>query len=796
MADPTTSYWRPIQNFVWDGVSKWVPQEGASGGDGAITDGVSPTIKATVKDYANSNPLTVAIVDTNGDPASIGGGTQYTEDAVAAANPVGNTLILVREDARAGSLTTTDGDNVAARGNNKGELYVKHTDSVAITAASALDVQTEEQLDYDSGAGTVAVSLVGLALPGAGGPVAGGTTTNPVQVADAGGSLTIDNAALAVVGGGVEATALRVTVASDSTGVLSIDDNGGSLTVDGTVSVTGVATAANQSTQITAEQATQASVELIDDTVATLGTTTYLEATTKGLVVGAIRRDADTTLVDLTNEVSPLQVDANGRLKVEAFSGETLPVSLTSTTITGTVAVTQSGTWDEVGINDSGNSITVDNAALSVVGGGLEATALRVTLASDSTGVVSVDDNGSALTVDNGGTFAVQATVAAAATNIAKAEDAPSADADVGVPALAVRKATPANTSGLDGDYEFLQMSAGRLWASATIDTALPAGTNAIGKLSANSGVDIGDVDITSIAAGDNNIGNVDIVTMPNVTLAAGTNTNEIVGDVAHDAPVAGNPVVVGGVASAAAPANVSLDQDAVRSWHLLNGAQATVITAAGALIGGDATNGLDVDVTRLPALVAGTANIGDVDVLTVPAPLSTTGGGTEATALRVTIANDSTGLVSIDDNGGSLTVDGTVAATQSGTWTVQPGNTPNTTPWLVGHGKTLKSKTGSASATFTLVAAVASNKIKVYSLSLITASTTAVTITFKDGAAGTALATYPLQAITGTNFGISENVAVPSTLFETAANTLLEMSFSAAQTVTYNLRYFDNDTT
>lgn len=46
-------------------------------------------------------------------------------------------------------------------------------------------------------------------------------------------------------------------------------------------------------------------------------------------------------------------------------------------------------------------------------------------------------------------------------------------------------------------------------------DVALPAGTNAIGKLSANSGVDIGDVDVTSIAAGDNNIGNVDIVTVP-----------------------------------------------------------------------------------------------------------------------------------------------------------------------------------------------------------------------------------------------------------------------------------------
>jgi len=38
-------------------------------------------------------------------------------------------------------------------------------------------------------------------------------------------------------------------------------------------------------------------------------------------------------------------------------------------------------------------------------------------------------------------------------------------------------------------------------------------------------------------------------------------------------------------------------------------------------------------------------------------------GGGTEAAALRVTIANDSTGVVSVDDGGGALTVDGTVTA-------------------------------------------------------------------------------------------------------------------------------------
>jgi len=49
-----------------------------------------------------------------------------------------------------------------------------------------------------------------------------------------------------------------------------------------------------------------------------------------------------------------------------------------------------------------------------------------------------------------------------------------------------------------------------------------------IGRLTANSGVDIGDVDVTSIAAGDNNIGNVDIAS----ALPAGTNAIGIVG---HD---------------------------------------------------------------------------------------------------------------------------------------------------------------------------------------------------------------------------------------------------------------------
>lgn len=54
-------------------------------------------------------------------------------------------------------------------------------------------------------------------------------------------------------------------------------------------------------------------------------------------------------------------------------------------------------------------------------------------------------------------------------------------------------------------------------------------------------------------------------------------------------------------------------------------------------------------------------------------------GGGLEAGALRVTLASDSTGVITVD-NAGTFAVQ----AAQTGTWTVQPGNTANTTAWLV----------------------------------------------------------------------------------------------------------------
>lgn len=199
---------------------------------------------------------------------------------------------------------------------------------------------------------------------------------------------------------------------------------------------TGAATAAKQDTQITAEQAIQTAVELIDDSVATLGTTTYTEATTKGLTVGAVRRDADTTLVNTTNEIGPLQMDANGRLKVEAFSGETLPVSLATT--------------------GSGTATGAVRVELPTNGTGVLATVGTVTTVSTVTSVTAI------------GTSVTPGTSAA---HLGKAEDAQHASGDTGVMALAVRSATPTDRSvgASDADYEPLAVNeVGALWTSLT----------------------------------------------------------------------------------------------------------------------------------------------------------------------------------------------------------------------------------------------------------------------------------------------------------------------------------------
>jgi len=139
-----------------------------------------------------------------------------------------------------------------------------------------------------------------------------------------------------------------------------------------------------------------------------------------------------------------------------------------------------------------------------------------------------------------------------------------------------------ASGAGTSGDPYVLQDSIPT--GTNSIGTiGLDTGTNSIGKLAANSGVDIGDVDILSIAAGDNNIGNVDIAS----ALPAGTNA----------------------IGKLAANSGVDIGDVDVTSLPSLAAGSASIGTL-GANSGVDIG---DVDVTSLPALAAGTADVGNV---------------------------------------------------------------------------------------------------------------------------------------------------------------------------------------
>lgn len=158
--------------------------------------------------------------------------------------------------------------------------------------------------------------------------------------------------------------------------------------------------------------------------------------------------------------------------------------------------------------------------------------------------------------------------------------------------------------------YPYSKVLVGTAGATTAIAAASGAAANALRTVSSTDDPILGALTETAPAsdtASSGLNGRLQRIAQRLTTLIAG-----IVGSTAHDAAGGSvNPLAVGGYASAAAPTDVSADADIVRAWLLRNGAQATVITAGGALIGGDASNGLDVDVTRAPAAAATTDNVG-----------------------------------------------------------------------------------------------------------------------------------------------------------------------------------------
>ena len=234
-------------------------------------------------------------------------------------------------------------------------------------------------------------------------------------------------------------------------------------------------------------------------------------------------------------------------------------------------------------------------------------------------------------------------------------------------------------------------------------------------------------------------------------------------GGVAHDATDAGNPIKIGGYASDNSPSAVTAG-DRVNAWFDLSGrlqVGSTLIDESGAgggltILGagadavvntndplwtgasayfyngttwdrmrGDTTNGLDVDVTRLPALVASSANIGDVDVLTLPGITGAAAHASPTSGNPVFIAGRASAVIPTD-----VGADGDAA----GMWTNRNGaqmvsTAPhiglNSDPWNLVHEA---AQYTSAQTSTVLVAGGASEKVVVTKVQIQSYGTTAGT--------------------------------------------------------------------
>jgi len=326
-----------------------------SGADGAMLDGVDSAIRATVFDLTSSNPQSVAIVDGSGvQITSFGGGTQYADGA--------------------------------ARGTSTGTI-VMGDDGTLIQAITAKTLNTQV-VAADTGLVVNAV-MHGLTTAGGGSYVDVKVNPSGALSVDASGSTLAANS-------GVDIGDVTINNAAGAAAV-NIQDGGNSITVDGAVTTSGTVTEANSAAILT-------STQLLDDTVATLGTTTYTEATTKANIIGAVRRDADTTLVDTTNEIAPLQVNAGGQLKT-AVIASALPTGAATSALQTTqdtsinTLLKPANTLTGVTTVGTVTSLTqMNGVAISMNTGVRDAGTQRVTIATND--VVPITDNSGSLTVD------------------------------------------------------------------------------------------------------------------------------------------------------------------------------------------------------------------------------------------------------------------------------------------------------------------------------------------------------------------------------------------------------------
>ena len=420
----------------------------------AIRDDALTTLTPIDGDYVSLRVNSTGALHVTGG----GGGTEYSEDAISPAMIIGTASMMERDDIIV-ALTPIEGDWASFRCSAEGALWVQEFNSDAILADTAsMDTNLgtiagavatgQMQVDLVDGnvtnAGTFAVQAAIDELPAA--AALADNTANPTTTLIGACLQAFDGSAWdrVTIGGGVEATALRVTIANNSTGVIGISelssaaaltdnfanpttsqigamsmlwdgatwDRAPGSSVDGMLVNLGSNNDVSVSGTVTVDLGGNNDVTIDGSSIVHLEDVPHATGDA-GVMTLAVRQDGDTSLVGLDGDYAPLLVNAIGALKVEIFDG--------------------------------GDTHAISHAALTELATAINASRVDVNIAA-SAATLTVDLAGNNdVTIDG--------------SSVIKAEDTAAAPGDTGIPLLAVRRDADTTLVGADNDYANLQVN-------------------------------------------------------------------------------------------------------------------------------------------------------------------------------------------------------------------------------------------------------------------------------------------------------------------------------------------------
>lgn len=598
-----------------------------------------------------------------------------------------------------------------------------------------------------------------------------------------------------------------------------------SLTTAGALRIDGSSTTQPVSGTVTANIGTTNGLSL-DATLAklTIAQSAALGANTQAMIGGSVTTAAPTYT---TGNINPLSLTTAGALRIDG-SGSTQPVSGTVTANAGTgnftvVQATAANLNATVTGTVTANIGTSGSLALdATLTGGTQRTKVtdgtnNAAVKAASTAAVAADP-ALVVAISPNNTVAVSGTVTATNPSVSTTGSTPPASATyVGG---SVTTAAPTYTTG--------QMSALSLTTGGLLRIDGSGVTQPVsGTVTANAGTG----NFTVVQATAANL-NATVVGSGNFTVVQGTASNlraQTSSESATGAAGPANTTYVGGAVTTAAPTYTTGQMDPLSLTTAgalrIDGSGTTQPVSGTVTSNIGTTNGLalDASVTGLVVAQASTTS-GQKGMLTMGAV--TTAAPAYTTAQTSPLSLTTTGLLRVDGSGATQPVSGTVTAnqggapwsqnvtqfggvnvstgtgasgtgiprvtvandsnilaTQSGTWTVQPGNTANTTPWLA----TVNQGGNSAAVKAASTAAVAADPALVVAISPNNSLTISAADVTGSGALGALNAAVQVST-TGLN----------TVGFQLAAGTLIgtiipEISFDAG--TTWNATYFDTPT-